>query len=121
MNSKNNSELCPVNYVGSGFLKSNVDFRIGKHDINKISNSFSDKVKCVKGVGGVIQIFLEIKGDVWPLYMHWFTKWNDLTPNNTIHNYEWLKILNEMTIWIFKLKSLVEVVVDLSTKGHLLL
>ncbi|WMV51172.1 hypothetical protein MTR67_044557 [Solanum verrucosum] len=57
LNSKNNSELRPINWVGSGFLKTSVDFRIGKHDINKTLNSFSHKVKWVKGVGGVIQIF----------------------------------------------------------------
>ena len=48
------------------------------------------KVKWVKGGGGVIQIFPR-KRDVWALYIHWFTKWNDLTPNNMIHNYDMVK------------------------------
>ncbi|KAK6777972.1 hypothetical protein RDI58_024690 [Solanum bulbocastanum] len=48
---------------------------------------FIMNVKWEKGAGGIIQIFPR-KGDVWALYMHWFTKWNDLTPNNTMHNYD---------------------------------
>uniref|UniRef100_A0A3Q7IGQ2 DUF3444 domain-containing protein n=1 Tax=Solanum lycopersicum TaxID=4081 RepID=A0A3Q7IGQ2_SOLLC len=40
LNSKNNSELHPINWVGSCFLKTSADFRIGKHDINKTFNTF---------------------------------------------------------------------------------
>uniref|UniRef100_K4D092 DUF3444 domain-containing protein n=1 Tax=Solanum lycopersicum TaxID=4081 RepID=K4D092_SOLLC len=63
------------------------DFRIGKHDINRTFNSLSHKVKWVKGVGGVLQIFPR-KGDVWALYRHWSPKWNEVTPNIMIHNYD---------------------------------
>uniref|UniRef100_M1B804 Heat shock protein n=1 Tax=Solanum tuberosum TaxID=4113 RepID=M1B804_SOLTU len=41
LNSKNNSKLFPINWVGSGFLKTSRDFRIGKQEINKTLNSFS--------------------------------------------------------------------------------
>ncbi|MCE3051759.1 hypothetical protein HAX54_050713 [Datura stramonium] len=96
LNSKNNSELGPINWVGSGFLKTSGDFRIGKREINKTLNSFSHKVKWVKGAGGVIQIFPS-KGDVWALYRYWSPKWNELTPDDVIHNYDMVEVLGDYT------------------------
>ncbi|WMV21264.1 hypothetical protein MTR67_014649 [Solanum verrucosum] len=67
LNSKNNSELFPINWV-----------------------------KWVKGAGGVIQIFSR-KGHVWALYMHWSPKWNVLTSNDMIHNYDMVEGLGNCT------------------------
>ncbi|KAK6777610.1 hypothetical protein RDI58_024328 [Solanum bulbocastanum] len=73
LNSKNNFELCPINWICSGFLKTNYDFRIDKHVISsKTFNFLIDKVKW----------------GVWDFYRHWSAKWNELTPNNMIHNYD---------------------------------
>ncbi|KAK4362604.1 hypothetical protein RND71_017845 [Anisodus tanguticus] len=94
LNSKNNSELGLMNWVGSGFLKTSGNFSIGKHKINKTLNSFSHKVKWVKGARGAIQIFPR-KGDVWALYKHWSPKWNELTPNDVIQNYDMVEVLGD--------------------------
>ncbi|XP_009623439.1 uncharacterized protein [Nicotiana tomentosiformis] len=96
LNSKNNSEFGPINWVGSGFLKTSGDFRIGKHEISKTLNSFSHKVKWVKGARGVIQIYPR-KGDVWAVYRHWSPKWNELTPDDVIHNYDMVEVLGDYT------------------------
>ncbi|KAJ8554019.1 hypothetical protein K7X08_024697 [Anisodus acutangulus] len=94
LNSKNNSELGPMNWLGSGFLKTSGDFRIGRHETNKTLNSFSHKVKWVKGARGVIQIFPR-KGDVWAMYRHWSPKWNELTPDDVIQNYDMVEVLGD--------------------------
>ncbi|PHT28064.1 hypothetical protein CQW23_32341 [Capsicum baccatum] len=96
LNSRNNSELGPIDWVGSGFLKTSGNFRIGRHETSKTLNSFSHKVKWVKGVGGVIQIFPR-KGDVWALYRHWSPKWNELTPDDIIHKYDMVEVLADYT------------------------
>lgn len=50
----------------------------------------------MKGAGGVIQIFSR-KGHVWALYMHWSPKWNVLTSNDMIHNYDMVEVLGNCT------------------------
>lgn len=50
----------------------------------------------MKGAGGVIQIFSR-KGHVWGLYMHWSPKWNVLTLNDMIHNYDMVEMLGNCT------------------------
>ncbi|CAN4087920.1 unnamed protein product [Withania somnifera] len=94
LNSRNNSELGPINWVGSGFLKTSGNFRIGRHEISETLNSFSHKVNWVKGRGGVIQIFPR-KGDVWALYRHWSPKWNEQTPEAVIHKYDMVEVLGD--------------------------
>uniref|UniRef100_A0A0V0IMU1 Putative ovule protein n=1 Tax=Solanum chacoense TaxID=4108 RepID=A0A0V0IMU1_SOLCH len=96
LNSRNTSELGPMNWIGSGFLKTCGNFRIGRHEVNMTLNSFSHKVKWVKGAGGVIQIFPR-KGDVWALYRHWSPQWNELTPDDMIHNYDMVEVLGDYT------------------------
>ncbi|XP_009783565.1 uncharacterized protein LOC107813853 [Nicotiana tabacum] len=96
LNSKNNSEFGPINWIDSGFLKTSGDFRIGKHEISKTLNSFSHKVKWVKGARGVIQIYPR-KGDVWAVYRHWSPKWNELTPDDVIHTYDMVEVLGDYT------------------------
>ncbi|XP_049393138.1 uncharacterized protein LOC125857571 [Solanum stenotomum] len=96
LNSRNTSELGPMNWIGSGFLKTCGNFRIGRHEVNMTLNSFSHKVKWVKGAGGVIQIFPR-KGEVWALYRHWSRQWNELTPDDMIHNYDMVEVLGDYT------------------------
>uniref|UniRef100_A0A5B7AMK9 J domain-containing protein n=1 Tax=Davidia involucrata TaxID=16924 RepID=A0A5B7AMK9_DAVIN len=94
LNSKTNSELGPLNWVGSGFSKTCGDFRIGKHEIYKSLNSFSHKVRWTKDTRGVIQIFPR-KGDVWALYRNWSPEWNELTADEMIHKYDMVEVLED--------------------------
>ncbi|XAR64388.1 hypothetical protein NMG60_11024701 [Bertholletia excelsa] len=94
LNSKTNSELGPLNWVGSGFSKTCGDFRIGKHEINDSLNSFSHKVKWMKGARGVVRIFPR-KGDVWALYRNWSPEWNELTADEVIHKYDMVEVLED--------------------------
>uniref|UniRef100_A0A5B7BXN5 J domain-containing protein n=1 Tax=Davidia involucrata TaxID=16924 RepID=A0A5B7BXN5_DAVIN len=94
LNSKSNSEFGPINWVGSGFSKTSGDFRIGKYEVNNTLNSFSHRVKWIKGARGAIQIFPR-KGDVWALYRNWSSDWNELTPDEVIHKYDMVKVLED--------------------------
>ncbi|KAA8540674.1 hypothetical protein F0562_024407 [Nyssa sinensis] len=94
LNTKSNSELGPINWVGSGFPKTSGDFRIGKYEVNGSLNSFSHRVKWIKGARGVIQIFPR-KGDVWALYRNWSPDWNELTPDEVIHKYDMVEVLED--------------------------
>jgi curved DNA-binding protein CbpA len=94
LNSKSNDELAPLNWIGSGFYKTSGDFRIGKHEINRSLNSFSHKVKWTKGIRGAIQIY-PVKGDVWALYRNWSPDWNELTPDEVIHKYDMVEVLED--------------------------
>ncbi|XP_057972517.1 uncharacterized protein LOC131160677 [Malania oleifera] len=96
LNSKSNNELAPINWIGSGFPKTSGDFRIGKHEINNSLNSFSHMVKWAKGARGVIQIYPS-KGDVWALYRNWSPDWNELTPDEVIHKYDMVEVLEDYT------------------------
>ncbi|GAV74257.1 DnaJ domain-containing protein/DUF3444 domain-containing protein [Cephalotus follicularis] len=92
LNSKSNDELGPINWISSGFYKTSGDFRIGKHEVSKSLNSFSHKVKWTKGARGAVRIY-PMKGDVWALYMNWSPDWNALTPNEVIHKYDMVEVL----------------------------
>ncbi|KAI7985917.1 Chaperone protein DnaJ 1 [Camellia lanceoleosa] len=94
LNSKSNAELGPLNWIGSGFSKTSGDFRLGKHVIFSNLNSFSDRVKWMKGKRGVIQIFPR-KGDIWALYSNWSPDWNVLTPNEVVHKYDVVEVLED--------------------------
>ncbi|KAB2073037.1 hypothetical protein ES319_A07G057600v1 [Gossypium barbadense] len=94
LNSKSNAELAPLNWIGSGFYKTSGDFWIGKYEVNKSLNSFSHKVKWSKGRKGAIQIYPR-KGDVWALYRNWSTDWNELTPDEVIHRYDMVEVLED--------------------------
>ncbi|XVF49604.1 hypothetical protein PTKIN_Ptkin04bG0026500 [Pterospermum kingtungense] len=61
LNSKNNSELAPLNWIGSGFYKTSGDFWISKYEVRSL-NSFSHRVKWLKGRKGAIQIYPKKKG-----------------------------------------------------------
>lgn len=94
LNSKTNTELGPLNWVGSGFTKTCGEFRIGKKQINESLNSFSHKVRWTKGGDGVVLVFPK-KGDVWALYRNWSPKWNELTEDKVIHEYDMVEVLED--------------------------
>ncbi|XP_052175404.1 uncharacterized protein LOC127790148 [Diospyros lotus] len=94
LNSKTNSEFGPIDWVGSGFTKTCGDLRIGKYEMNKSLNSFSHKVKWEKGPRGTICIYPK-KGDVWALYRNWSPDWNAHTPDEVIHKYDMVEVLED--------------------------
>ncbi|XVF08689.1 hypothetical protein REPUB_Repub07fG0025200 [Reevesia pubescens] len=94
LNSKSNMELAPLNWISSGFYKTSGDFWIGKYVFNRSLNSFSHKVKWSKGRKGAIQIY-PIKGDVWALYRNWSSDWSELTPDEVIHKYDMVEVLED--------------------------
>lgn len=96
LNSKSNIELGPMNWVLSGFPKTSGDFWIGKCGVCSSLNTFSHKVKWTKGSRGVIQIFPS-KGDVWALYRNWSPEWSTFTPDDEIHNYEMVQVLEDFS------------------------
>lgn len=95
LNSKSNHELGQMNWIGSGFYKTCGDFWIGKYAVNKSLNSFSHQVKWSKGRKGAIQIYPQ-KGDVWALYRNWSPDWNALTPDEVIHKYGMVEVLEDV-------------------------
>ncbi|KAI9077526.1 hypothetical protein K1719_040458 [Acacia pycnantha] len=94
LNSRSNSELGPIDWVGSGFYKTCGDFRTGKHEITESLNSFSHKVKWTKGTRGIVRIFPG-KGEVWALYRNWSPDWNQHTPNEVIHKYDMVEVVED--------------------------
>ncbi|XP_057487217.1 uncharacterized protein LOC130773274 [Actinidia eriantha] len=76
LHAKSNAELGPLNWVGSGFIKTNGDFRLGKYK------------------RGSIQIFPK-KGDAWALYSNWSPEWNRSMLNEVIHKYEMVEVLKD--------------------------
>lgn len=94
LNSKTNTELGPLNWVGSGFSKTCGEFRVGRYEVYNSLNSFSHKVKWTKGSRGVICIYPK-KGDVWALYRNWSPEWNELTEDEVIHKYDMVEVLED--------------------------
>jgi len=94
LNSKSNAEFGPLNWIGSGFFKTSGNFRIGRHKIYESANAFSHKVKWTKGLRGAIEIYPR-KGDVWALYRNWSPEWNEHTPDEVIHQYDMVEVLEE--------------------------
>ncbi|XWS22775.1 hypothetical protein CRYUN_Cryun29cG0065300 [Craigia yunnanensis] len=64
LNSKTNSELGPLNWV-----------------------------RWTKGLRGAICIYPR-KGDVWAIYKHWSSDWNELTADDVIHKYDMVEVLD---------------------------
>lgn len=94
LNSRSNSEFGPVDWVGSGFTKTCGEFRTGKYEITDSLNSFSHKVMWTKGSRGVICIYPR-KGDVWALYRNWTPDWDENTPDEVIHKYDMVQVLDD--------------------------
>ncbi|XP_059304652.1 uncharacterized protein LOC132056458 [Lycium ferocissimum] len=94
LNSKTNSEFGPMEWVASGYYKTCGEFRIGRYETGKSVNSFSHKVQWSKGPRGSVQIFPK-KGDVWALYRYWSPDWNQDTPDDVIHKYDMVLVLDD--------------------------
>ncbi|KAJ1271325.1 hypothetical protein BS78_06G120200 [Paspalum vaginatum] len=91
--SRTNSEFGPLNWVSSGFTKTCGDFRIGKYESCDIVNMFSHQMKWEKGQRGVIKIYPQ-KGDLWAVYRNWSPDWDEDTPDNVIHSYNVVEVLD---------------------------
>ncbi|EXB72448.1 Curved DNA-binding protein [Morus notabilis] len=94
LNSRSNSELGPIDWIGSGFIKTCGDFRIGKHETTGALNAFSHKVSWAKGTRGAIRIYPG-KGQVWAVYKNWSPDWNEQTSDEVIHKYEMVEVLDD--------------------------
>ncbi|XP_007038974.2 PREDICTED: uncharacterized protein LOC18605728 [Theobroma cacao] len=94
LNSRSSSEFGLLDWIGSGFSKTCGEFRSGRHEISETLNAFSHKVQWSKGNRGVIRIFPS-KGDVWALYRNWSPDWNEQTPDELIHKYDMVEVLND--------------------------
>lgn len=94
LNSKSNAELGPMNWVGSGFAKTCGDFRVGRYAISDTANIFSHRVYGEKGARGVIRIYPR-KSETWALYKNWSPDWNELTPDEVIHQYDIVEVIDD--------------------------
>ncbi|XVE58398.1 hypothetical protein DITRI_Ditri04bG0166500 [Diplodiscus trichospermus] len=94
LNSRSSSEFGLLDWVGSGFYKTCGDFRSGRHEISETLNTFSHKVQWTKGTRGVIRIYPR-KGDVWALYRNWSQDWSEHTPDEVIHKYDMVEVLDD--------------------------
>ncbi|KAL3630684.1 hypothetical protein CASFOL_023668 [Castilleja foliolosa] len=93
LNSKTTSEFGKLDWVESGFYKTCGEFRVGRYEMCKSINSFSQKVNFSKGPRGSILI-LPQKGDVWAIYRNWSSDWNEHTPDEVIHKYDMVAVLD---------------------------
>lgn len=94
LNSRTNAEIGPLNWVASGFSKTCGDFRVGRHETTDSLNSFSHRVRWIRGQRGAIRIYPR-KGDVWAVYRNWSAEWNELTPDEVIHKYDMVEVLED--------------------------
>ncbi|KAM7267375.1 hypothetical protein ACFE04_009541 [Oxalis oulophora] len=95
LNSRTTSEFGDeINWVGVGFAKTSGRFRTGRHEISDLLNSFSHKVNWAKGPRGLVHIFPQ-KGDVWALYRNWSVDWNENIPDEVIHKYDMVEVLDD--------------------------
>jgi hypothetical protein len=92
--SRTNSEFGPLGWVSSGFIKTCGDFWIGKYETIDIINMFSHQIKWEKGPRGVVKIYPR-KGDIWALYRNWSPDWNGDTPDNVLHVYDLVEVLDD--------------------------
>ncbi|KAF5442241.1 hypothetical protein F2P56_034925 [Juglans regia] len=97
LNSRSNQELGPIDWIGSGFSKTCGDFRIGRQETTETLNSFSHKVMWTKGIRGVICIYPR-EGEVWALYRNWSPDWNEHTPDDLIHKYDMVEVLDDFNV-----------------------
>ncbi|WCJ19063.1 DNAJ heat shock N-terminal domain-containing protein [Euphorbia peplus] len=94
LNSRTNTELGPMNWIGSGFTKTCGEFRLGKYETYDSLNTFSHKVRWTKGARGAFCIYPK-KGDVWALYRNWSPDWNELTPEEVVYKYDMVEVLED--------------------------
>lgn len=94
LTSRTNSEFGRLNWVDSGFTKSCGFFRIGRYETNDTVNIFSHRVRFEKGPRGLIKI-LPMKGEIWALYRNWSADWDENTPDEVIHQYDMVEVLDD--------------------------
>ncbi|CAN0891810.1 DnaJ homolog subfamily B member 14 [Linum grandiflorum] len=95
LNSRTSTEFgTTLDWVGSGFLKTCGDFRIGKYEISETLNAFSHELKWTKVPRGIIRV-LPSKGDVWALYRNWSPDWNRGTPVEVVRRYDMVQVLED--------------------------
>ncbi|CAO2200270.1 unnamed protein product [Urochloa humidicola] len=93
LETKTNSEFGPLKWVSSGFTKTCGDFRTGKPETCDIVNMFSHQMKWEKGPRGIIKIYPQ-KGDIWAIYRNWSPDWDEDTPDNVLHAYDVVEVLD---------------------------
>ncbi|CAL5027084.1 unnamed protein product [Urochloa decumbens] len=93
LETKTNSEFGPLNWVSSGFTKTCGDFRTSKSETCDIVNMFSHQMKWEKGPRGVIKIYPH-KGEIWAIYRNWSPDWDEDTPDNVLHAYDVVEVLD---------------------------
>ncbi|WJX40415.1 hypothetical protein P8452_27892 [Trifolium repens] len=74
-------------------------FRMRISWLNSRSNSELgpiDWVRWTKGTRGVVRIFPG-KGEVWALYRNWSPDWNEHTPDDVIHKYDMVEVLDDFS------------------------
>ncbi|RAL51458.1 unnamed protein product [Cuscuta campestris] len=94
LNSKTNTEFGPIKWVSSGFYKTCGEFKAGRAEQSKSLNAFSHKVKFSKEPHGAVHIFPQ-KGEVWALFRNWSPDWNEQTPDEVIHKYDMVIVLDD--------------------------
>ncbi|KAJ9539600.1 hypothetical protein OSB04_026106 [Centaurea solstitialis] len=94
LNSKTTTEFGHIDWVGRGFRKTCGEFRVGRHELYKSLNSFSKKVEWTKTPRGSVLIYPR-KGEVWALYRNWSRDWNEHIPDNVIHQYEMVEVVDD--------------------------
>ncbi|CAK9183184.1 unnamed protein product [Ilex paraguariensis] len=62
--------------------------------VSMTRNTLSDRGKWTKGAKGSIQIFSR-KEECWALYGNWSPDWNELTPDEVIHKYDMVEVLED--------------------------
>ncbi|KVI10174.1 uncharacterized protein LOC112506085 [Cynara cardunculus var. scolymus] len=94
LNSKTTTEFGQIDWIGCGFRKTCGEFRVGRHEFYKSLNSFSQKVEWTKTPRGSVLIYPR-KGEVWALYRNWSRDWNEHIPDNVIHQYEMVEVVDD--------------------------
>ncbi|KZV23565.1 hypothetical protein F511_05119 [Dorcoceras hygrometricum] len=94
LSSRTNTEFSSLDWVSSGFYKTCGEFRVGRYETCKYLNAFSHKVNWAKGLRGSILI-LPQKGDIWAVYRNWSSDWNEHTPDEVIHKYDMVTVLDD--------------------------
>lgn len=95
LKSPSTAEFGRLSWIGSGFIKTLGHFRVEKKcEIARSENLFSHKVDWERGPQGTIQIFPRC-GEVWALYKNWSDDWDPMTPDEVIHEYEMVEVLEE--------------------------
>ncbi|KAI3778181.1 hypothetical protein L2E82_07267 [Cichorium intybus] len=94
LNSKTTTEFGTLNWLNSGFSKVCGEFRIGRHELYKNLNSFSQKVEYTRSQRGTVLI-LPRKGQVWALYRNWSADWDENVPDDVIHKYDMVEVLED--------------------------